>query len=131
MSGLAMTLPLPASNTMCPNYLADDILILSSSVFSMLSLKLHPSGCDTLMQMREFVGWGTARMELTLSFGSGGLINGPATNFFDIQDAMVSVTAIPSSRDFFEFFYNAGPYRALLERGAADLQVFQTSHRPV
>jgi hypothetical protein len=46
------------------------------------------------------------------------LSKGPATNFFVIQVAMVSVTDAPNSKDFFEFlttqgpmgfFWNAGP----------------------
>ncbi len=109
MSGLAMTQFLPASITLCPNCLADDILTFSKSVFSMLSLKLLPSGCETLMQIRVLFGCGTASMELTLNLGSGGLSKGPATNFFVIQVAMVSVTDAPNSKDFFEFFTMQGP----------------------
>jgi hypothetical protein len=114
---MAMMQFLPASITLCPNCLADDILTFSNSVLSMLSLKLLPSGCETLMQIRVLFGCGTANMELTLNLGSGGLSNGPATNFFVIHVAMVSVTDAPNSKDFFEFFtmgpmglfWNAGP----------------------
>ncbi len=38
---------------------------------------------------------GIARIEFALKFGRGGVSKGPATNFFVIQDAMVSVTSSP------------------------------------
>ncbi len=42
-------------------------------------------------------------MELALNPGSGGVENGPATNFFSTQDAIVSVTLAPNRNAFFEF----------------------------
>jgi hypothetical protein len=67
----------------------------------MLSLKLRPSGRETLMQIRVLFGWGTARMEFTLRFGRGGYVKGPATYFFVTQEAIGSDTAVPSSKDCF------------------------------
>ncbi len=43
-------------------------------------------------------------MELALNPGSWGVENGPATNFFSTQDAIVSVTLAPNRNAFFEFF---------------------------
>ena len=57
-------------------------------------------------------------MELALKFGRGGVSNGPATNFFVIHAAMVSVTSSPCRVAAVEFltwqlprgpFWNAGP----------------------
>ncbi len=56
-------------------------------------------------------------MELTLNFGNGGLLNGPATNFFVIHDAIVSVTDAPNSKDFFEFLTIQGPMGSLWNAG--------------
>jgi hypothetical protein len=43
-------------------------------------------------------------MEFALNPGNGGVENGPATNFFSTQDAIVSVTFAPNRNAFFEFF---------------------------
>ncbi len=43
-------------------------------------------------------------MELALNPGSGGVENGPATNFFSTQDDIVSVTLALNKNAFFEFF---------------------------
>ena len=57
-------------------------------------------------------------MELALKFGRGGVSKGPATNFFAIHTAIVSVTSSPCCVAAFEFFtwqlprglfWNAGP----------------------
>ncbi len=61
----------------------------------MLSLKLLSAGSETFMHTLVLLGWGTARMEFTLKFGRGGVENGPATNFFETQEAIVLVTLGP------------------------------------
>ncbi len=58
----------------------------------MLSLKLLFFGRETLMQILVLEACGTARIELALKPGTGGVGKGPATNFFSTHEAMVSVT---------------------------------------
>jgi hypothetical protein len=43
-------------------------------------------------------------MEFALKPGNGGVENGPATNFFSTQEAIVSVTFAANRNAFFEFF---------------------------
>jgi hypothetical protein len=62
-------------------------------------------------------------MELALKSGRGGVSKGPATNFFVIHTAMVSVTSSPCCVAALECFYVAAPQRPLLERWAPCFQV--------
>ncbi len=75
----------------------------------MLSLKLFPDGWDTLMQTLVLFVWGIARIAFALKFSRGGHLNGPATNFFDTQLAIVLVTLSPWVIEFWEFFMTHGP----------------------
>jgi hypothetical protein len=54
-------------------------------------------------------------MEFTLKFGRGGDENGPATNFFETQEAIVLVTLGPCVMAFVEFFYKTGTQRFCLK----------------
>ncbi len=104
ISCFAMEQFFPASTIEYPNSLAEDIFTRSSSFFLTLSLKLLPFGSETLMQILVLEAWGTARMELALKLGTGGVENGPATNFFSTHEAIVSVTLWPCRRAMAEFF---------------------------
>ncbi len=86
MSGFDIVLPPPDSTSINPNCLADVIFTFSRFVLSTLSLKLRPSGSDTLIQILVFVGCGMARMGFTLNNGRGGFVKGPATYFLFIQE---------------------------------------------
>jgi hypothetical protein len=91
----------------------------------MLSLKLFPFGRETFIQILVLDGCGTARMELALKPGSGGVENGPATNFFSTQDAIVSVTLAPNRKAFFEFFTQQ-PGRGRVWKAGAPLDRYST-----
>ncbi len=84
----------PTSIIEYPKFLADHILIFSSLMSSMLSMKLLPVGWDTLMKIWVLLAWGIARIEFARKFWSGGVRNGPATKFCDTWAMFDSVWRI-------------------------------------
>jgi hypothetical protein len=74
-----------------------------------ISLKDAPGGADKLRMGRTFVVSSLAISILTRKFGKGGVSNGPATNFFLIQVAMVSVMISPFRVAELAFLQNISP----------------------
>ncbi len=109
-----------ASMTEYPNNLAEDIFTRSRSSFLTLSLKLFPFESETLIQILVLDAWGTARMEFALKLRSGGVGNGPATNFFPTHKAIVSVTLDPCVNAIFELGTVHSGMQADWKAGAPD-----------